>query len=153
LDRFCPSDFHTLPLALTGIDFASFWFFSSGQSSVFRVNLRGGSITGPILGTTPDVMGSATAGPVMFMFPGTIALTPGTRYYLQLEAVSGSATVSCGNMGQSYAGGAGYIDGQPDAFRDFWFREGIIAVPEPTSWSALTLGASFLWWHRVRRRT
>jgi hypothetical protein len=134
---------------MPGIDFASFWFLQG--NSALHVNIRETSITGPILGTTPDVAGSAS-GPLTFFFPTTVQLTPGTLYYLELVPVNGGVTVSYGWSGQTYAGGVGYINGQPiTQGADFWFREGIVSVPEPTTFSLLILGACAGLWLRFRR--
>jgi hypothetical protein len=134
--------------ALSGIDFASFWFLTGGSD--FHVNIRSESVTGPVLGTTSDLVGAAP-GPLTFFFPNTIPLSPGTVYYLELVPAARSGTLSYGSDPQFYAGGTGYVDGQPGpANTDFWFREGIVSVPEPTSWALLALGAGVVLW---RRRT
>lgn len=135
--------------AMPGIDFASFWFLLG--NSPLHVNIRGNSITGPILSTTPDLM-PTTSGPLTFFFPTTVQLTPGTPYYLELVPVNGNATLSYGWSGQTYPGGIGYINGQPLApGADFWFREGVV-VPEPSTFALLVLGISALACSRFRRR-
>ncbi len=137
-----PSTGQSFTPALSGISFVRFMFDDGtpgdGQGATLYVNLRSQSIIGPILGTTaPVAMPDGFAGTANFLFPSTISLTPSTQYYLELVLTAGMTPWNVQNGPYDYPGGIGYAQGQPHPGVDYWFREGIYVVPEP---SAVALG-------------
>lgn len=72
---------------------ASLWMNQANDADV-TVEIRSGSISGPVLGTT--TITSRTAGKVSASFSTPIAVTPGSTYYIKTYMNSGSAgTVQC----------------------------------------------------------
>lgn len=119
---------------LAGIDFVRLKFddgaVGDGQGATLYLNLRSGSIGGTILGSTVLVnMPDGFTGTQTFFFPGTVGLTPGTTYYLELAVQSAfNWHVDAGPY--NYVGGEAFANGNPWPAADYWFREGIL-VPEP----------------------
>jgi len=138
--------------SFSSIDFAEFYLAGgSGASGAIQVNLFSGSITGTILGTSATVEYTGTPGFYDFLFPSSITLSPGTKYYLQVAALGGSG-VGANITFQQYIGGDAIYNGTAHTDRDFWFREGVITnVPEPSS-TALFLVAAGLFFGQIRKR-
>jgi hypothetical protein len=112
------------------------------------VNLRSGSITGPILASTepvgmPDNYGGATT----FIFSNPVPVVPGTMLYFQPVVQSGDAWGIYHDRHYDYSGGTAFARGQPSLDYDLWFREGIY-IPEPSSRSLLLIGASLVFYFR-----
>jgi hypothetical protein len=108
------------------------------------VNLRSGSITGPILASTqpvgmPDNYGGATT----FIFANPVSVVPGTMLYFQPVVQSGDAWGIYHDRRYNYSGGTAFFAGQADLDFDLWFREGII-VPEPSLTLLLLSGAALM---------
>lgn len=116
---------------------------SNGLGATIYLNLRSGSIAGPILGTTtPAILADGFSGVVSFFFAGTVTLAPGNGYYCEPIVQSGDLwNIDAGEYG--YPNGSVFADGLPATGSDIWFREGVI-VPEPASVSLLSVAASFL---------
>jgi len=143
---------------LSSIDFVFLqiddYNWNNGTGAVVFVKLFSGSLTnGTLLGATtplslPDGWGATVGGygETNFFFPTSIALTPGTQYFLRPILQSGDEGFFVGSDYLGYNGGEGYINGPPGSEgQDLWFREGIIAVPEPSSvWLAWFGGAAWL---------
>lgn len=136
---------------LDSIGFVELQFFNTSGSTV-AVNVRSGSITGPILGTSLSIFfPNNSPGVSDFLFSNPIALTPGTKYWFEPVVVSGlppgiDATIV------PYAGGNIIISGTDRSGLNLWFGEGIIAsVPEPSSVALLLVGG-ILYWHRRQQR-
>lgn len=107
------------------------------------MNLRSGSISGPILGTTvPVVLTNGFAGSMNFFLAAPIQVTPATTYYMETVVQSGDSW-GARTLGDVYSGGVFYGGGGPATGNDLWFREGIV-VPEPTSASFLLIGSMAL---------
>ena len=118
---------------LPGVDFIRFFTSDSsvnGLGATLYVNLRSGSITGPIMSsTTPVFLPDGFTGRTNFVFPSQVALTVGDTYYLQPVVQSGDLwQVMAGHF--NYTGGAEFGNGLPSPNFDLWFREGIV-IPEP----------------------
>jgi len=127
--------------SLNGIGFVRLNVFdenrNNGLGATIYVNLRSGSITGPIVDSTapvtlPDNFGlPLNTGFVTFRFSAEVPLQPGTKYFLQ-------PVVQAGDSWGIFAGTFGYDRGELYAFgsssptTDYWFREGVI-VPEPST--------------------
>jgi hypothetical protein len=127
-----------------------------GSGSQLVVNLRQGSISGAIIGTTAPVGASGDTngwGPTTFLFPLPIAVVPGTQYFFQPVDQIGSDTLNIAIGFYNYAGGTMYNLDAPSSSLDLWFTEGIV-VPEPGTIVLLALGSGMVAWHvRRRRRT
>jgi hypothetical protein len=113
------------------------------------INLYAASITGPIIGSAATItLASQFSGPVDFLFPTPVSVSPGTFYYFQPMVQSGSAGWGTSvASGYNYAGGNAFANGVSDPNTDFWFREGIV-VPEPGAWALLLVGCGVLAWRR-----
>jgi hypothetical protein len=118
----------------------------AGSGTGVYLNLRSGSITGPILGSTDPVflLNGWLAGYVTFTFPTVVPVTPGVTYYFQPVVQSGEWTVGAYNPSYNYPGGSLILRGVPNPASDLLFREGII-VPEPSSASFLLLAGCAVW--------
>jgi hypothetical protein len=110
------------------------------------VNLRAGSPTGPVLGTTSRLTLHSFYGPVTFLFDTPIGVTPGTTYYLEpVATVSGGSLLNASQF-YNYPGGMIFSsNGTPSPTWDLWFREGIV-VPEPATVSLTLVAGSLLLW-------
>lgn len=112
----------------------------SPQSSVY-VNLLSDSITGTVIATSSTIDFSGPSGYTNFFFPNPISLAPGTTYYLQPVASSGSPLTQAGIP--SYANGTLFMSGLPVVNDNLWFREGIV-VPEPSTFGCAIVGFAIL---------
>jgi hypothetical protein len=116
------------------------------------VNLWSGSISnGTLLSSTDPVFISDGAFNLVtnFVFSTPASVTLGTTYYLQPYLQSGDTSVTVMGGAFNYPGGTLYWDGAPDPNgNDLWFREGVIAVPEPGVLSLFGLGGLGFLWHR-----
>jgi hypothetical protein len=112
------------------------------------VNLRSNSVTGPILGSSAGVfLPDQFFGTTNFFFTTPINVASGTTYYFQPVIQSGDSVGSY-VTDTSYAGTA-YALGAPVFNHELWFREGILAVPEPSPvWLAWLGGAVWLFARR-----
>jgi len=125
---------------------------NDGLGATVYVNIRSGSISGAIIGSTdPVAMPNNFAGTATFLLPSAVTLTPGTAYYFEPEPVQqsgGTWNIVAGPY--NYPGGIVFSGGFPATGSDLWFREGII-VPEPSS-AALMLLAAGTWLRSGRIR-
>jgi len=129
----------------------------SGNPANVQVNIRAGSITGTILGSSTATVppGTNTGGGTKltdFSFATPIALTPGSTYVIETfqtapiiitpPSQSNINYLWCGGpIGSStYPNGDAYISGKLQTGFDFAFQEGINSVPEPTSLVLVALG-------------
>jgi hypothetical protein len=120
------------------------------------VNLRSGSITGAIIGTTGpvDMPNSTNIGPGFFstcFFPATVPLTPGVQYFFQPVDTLNNNSVGIELGTFNYSGGQMYSGSSTLLDFDLWFTEGIV-VPEPGTVAVLALGSGMMAWHVRRRR-
>jgi hypothetical protein len=121
---------------LPGINFIKLNFDdqnpNDGLGATLHLNLRSDSISGPILGTTASVtMTNGFTGVIAFFFPNTLSVTPGTTYYFDLGLESGGPWNTIFEP-HTYSGGEAFVQGQPYPGGDYWFREGLYVVPEPS---------------------
>lgn len=78
--------------------------------------------------------GLGIAGITNFFFSTPITLTPGQTYYLQPVVLSGDDPWDIIVLtDDAYSNGQLFSNGLPGATIDFWFREGIVSVPEPST--------------------
>ena len=139
---------------LAGVDFVKFMLIdgnpTDGLGTTISVNLRSGSISGPVLGSTaPVTTPDGFHGAATFLFPAEVPVSPGTQYYFEVVPQSGGSMNIFGTS-YSYSGGVSYANGHPRPGSVLWFCEGII-VPEPSSAAFLLVAAGTLWLLRRRR--
>jgi hypothetical protein len=136
---------------LDAVGFIELQLFDSAAATTIDVNIRSGSITGAILGTSlPTTMPGNSSGIFDFLFSNPVTLTPGTKYYFEPVMVGGGSSVGADITFVQYTGGDAIYGGTAFNNQDLWFREGVVtAVPEPAS-GALLVVAGLLFW-RGRR--
>ena len=114
-------------------------------NSVGGVNIRIGSISGAIIGTSlATVDATLPPGPAVlrFNFASVVPLVPENIYVIELFLVSGGYGPVFSDT-DTYTRGRAIAFGNPLSSRDLWFREGILAaqpVPEPTTMLLLSAG-------------
>jgi hypothetical protein len=143
--------------SLSAIEFVSLYLFDgdfeNALGGTVLVNLRSDSITGTILSSTaPVFIPDGFFGTTNFSFNTTVAINPGTIYYLEPVIQSGNPDIGSYITDASYTGGSEIYQGSPISDRNLWFQEGIIAVPEPSS-ALLALFGSGAWFFIRRQRT
>jgi len=143
----------------SSVGFVRFWLYdanpNNGLGASVYVNLRGDSITGPIIDSTasiflPDKFGdNGSNGYVNFFFTTPVTVTPGVTYYFQPMVQSGGDLwIAAGSISYNYPGGSSYAHGVANA-QDLWFREGIV-VPEPSAVSLLIGSGVWFYVHRKK---
>jgi hypothetical protein len=123
------------------------------------VQIRSGSISGPILGTSALVTTNAgpigsSPLPIPFSFPELVHLTVGGQFVIAVIPGNGESSGLVGSSGgpfSSYAGGDQILGEIAQPGNDLWFDEGS-DVPEPSTCLLLFLGCSFVLGVRQRRR-
>ena len=137
--------------ALASVGFVQFEFLDDyaggGVGATLYVNLLAGSISGTVLDSTAPVFMpyGFYFGITNFFFATSVAVTPGTTYYLQPVLQSGDSTCYIIGGLYNYPGGTSFFDGAPDPDGyDLWFREGVL-VPEPASSLLVLLGIAAIW--------
>jgi hypothetical protein len=139
---------------LDSIGFIQLQLNDGTTPSTIAINIRSGSITGSLLGTSmPTTLPNNSGGTFDFLFGTPITLTPGTQYYFEPVVVSGGFAVSEITFIQ-YTGGDLIQSGIARTDRDLWFREGIVTnVPEPSSAALLVMGCTIIFCrHRLKWR-
>jgi hypothetical protein len=147
---------------LSAIDFVSLEFEDAPGNgtagATVDVNLYTGSPypqIATLLGTSAAVYmpngfnnsGLFFAGIATFDFSTLIALTPGQAYYLEPVVLSGDNPWDIVTIGNTYPNGRVFEDGI-GLNSDFWFQEGILAVPEPAIYALFGLGILVLAYKR-----
>jgi hypothetical protein len=118
------------------------------------VNLLANSITGTALeSTTPVSMPDGASDYVAtFLFATPVSVTPGTTYYFQPVVVQPGSDdpweiISAVHF--NYLGGTFFVNGSPQIdHTDAWFREGVIAAPEPSCALLALLGVTGFYFYR-----
>jgi xanthosine utilization system XapX-like protein len=135
---------------------------NGNSGATVYVNLWTGSPnvnSATLLGSTTPVFmpdgfvnsGLGVAGITNFYFSAAIVLTAGQTYYLQPVVQSGDnpwAVVTIGNTypnGQLFASGAGFNT-------DMWFREGVMAAPEPATLALVGFGGILVYTFKRRSK-
>jgi hypothetical protein len=120
-----------------------------------HVRIHEQSITGNVIGESLQLLVTSdhpsTGNPVLahFSFPNSVPLVPGQTYVLEIPGTSfWEWGVVVGPS--SYEGGRAITLGPNEWFStdDLWFREGVVAVPEPNIWQ---LAASALLFVTLKR--
>lgn len=140
---------------LSAVGFVQFSIFTvndnNGAGVVFAVNLRQGSYNGPVVSSTTPVV--IVRGPIQtgtFYFPDNISVTAGQSYFFETVLLSAGNLAIGYKSTSTYLGGELWSNGSADPQVDLWFREGIVAVPEPGVVGLLVLGIGALFWQRRR---
>lgn len=141
--------------SLSSVGFVQFYFSDSDPNranetvSVY-VDLFSGSLTNGNLVSTTDTLSLSGNffGETNFLFSTPAAVVSGTTYYFQVVAQSGIGEVI--GAGSDYANGTAFFQGMAQPGSDLWFREGVIAVPEPSVSLLAVLGIAGLYFHRRR---
>ncbi len=129
----------------------------NGLGATLDVRLRQGTITGAVIGTSASVVlpsnfdTSFGGTPVLFRFSTPISLIPNSLYTFELRTISGDNLIVLWKNPGTYGGGAAFVSGTATA-GDLWFRQGLTAVPEPTSTLATLSLASAGMLYRFRHR-
>ncbi len=135
--------------SFSSMDVAAFYLNGVTTSSEIEVNLRSGSISGTILGTSaPLTIGSSDSGVFYFLFSDPITLSPGTQYFLQPVAVTGVADANLIDAANS--SGSAIYGGVTHSGFNFWFQEGITAIPEPSPVALGGMIAALVSWRYYR---
>jgi hypothetical protein len=122
------------------------------------VNIRAGTISGPLVGTSQVVtLPAGFTGPggalTEFDFSSTVPLVPGTVFVIEVVHASGDdwgvGTCNSFGCGNTYPPGRQILLGVPQSGSDLWFAEGT-AVPEPSTWLLLASGLAGIGFARKR---
>ena len=141
---------------LGGLDFVEAVFFAregSDATATIQVFVRDGSITGPVVGfSIPVTFLASTLGSIhRFDFPSTVPLTPGQTYVMHLFQDTPQNYSIGADTAMAYTSGQMIRSGVPFDGYDLWFREGVVVVPEPSSFALAFLGVGLLsgvFWRR-----
>ena len=124
---------------LNALDVVEVFIGPRDPTTVAVVNIRPGSITGPIIGTSVPTGPVPNSQIVHFDFPSTVPLVPGDLYVYEVSILSGSFLFVTGP--DTYAGGRAIMFGVPQPNLDSSFREGPASpIPEPTTLLLLGFG-------------
>lgn len=153
---------------LNSIGFIQLQFFdpqgNGNNGATVYVNLWAGSPNvnyATLLGSTsPVYMPNGfwtddffSSGVTNFYFSTPISLTVGTTYYFQPVVLSGDNPWEVVVLTNVYANGELFSHGaylQPGS--DFWFREGIVATPEPPALALAGLGSLLIYAFKRRSK-
>lgn len=146
--------------AMPSMNFADLFTLDLDDTSslgvTLLVNIRSGTITGPVVGTSDFVtLSSGFIGVTGFFFSTPVPLTPGSLYVLEAVVVSGEDW-AVGRTDETpldtYSPGRPIIlgDPEPDGTADLWFRQG--TIPEPSTLALWGMALPALAAVRRRRR-
>jgi hypothetical protein len=125
-------------------------FTGAPTGAELYVNIRSGTITGPILGTSLVVPGPQF-GPTEFDFLSQVPLVPGDLFVIEVVSSGMDSSISSsGGPFSTYPGGDQILQGVPQPNNDLWFVEGL-AVAEPGSIVLFGLSMLALLGYRWRR--
>jgi PEP-CTERM motif len=128
-------------------------YVASLTAGTLNVTVRGNSPSGPILGSSDSLtFVDAFSGVADFIFSAPVSVTSGVTYYFQPVSLSGTWSWGLLSSIYSYPDGTAFFNGVASPNNDFWFREGIVVVPEPSSATLILCGAGFLGWSLRRKR-
>ncbi len=141
--------------SLSAVGFVQFQFDNTSGSlgATVYVKLLENSITGNVVAASnPVFIRSHFLGTTNFFFTSNVSIQAGVEYFF-LPVLQSGDNVNLLSDFYNYTGGAAYYSGIPRTDgRDFWFREGIVVVPEPATGSLLLVGAAAAMMLQQRRR-
>jgi Polyglycine hydrolase-like, structural repeat len=115
---------------LDALDVVEIFIGPRNPDTVAVVNIRIGSITGPIIGTSLPT-GPVPGSPIVhFDFPSTVPLVPGDLYVYEVSILSGGFNFCTGP--NTYPGGRAIMFGVPHPNIDSFFRLGVSSDVPPT---------------------
>lgn len=99
---------------------------TTGESAL-RVNIREGSIDGPVVGSSEVQLAPDFTDMAQFTFRRPLHINPGSFYYIDLELLYGTAYVAISFEGGGYPQGLLYIDeyNTPTDNSDMVFQTGV----------------------------
>ncbi|HEY6945734.1 MAG TPA: hypothetical protein VI431_11395 [Candidatus Acidoferrum sp.] len=111
---------------LTSLNFVNLLLLTDNGGATVEVNIRLGSISGPILGTSqPTVIPFSIAPSVSsFRFSTPVTLIAGDLYVIEPFVVCGHTLIGS-TQTNNYAGGNQILRGIAQTNNDLWFQEGI----------------------------
>jgi hypothetical protein len=119
-------------------------FAGNSLGATLFVNLRTGTIGGPVASSTdPVLLPDGFFGTVNFFFATPVPVTPGTTYFFQPVVQAGDSWIVDGGA-FNYPGGTAWVGGSSIPGSDYWFREGFV-VPEPSSCLLMLVGCAMVW--------
>jgi hypothetical protein len=123
---------------LTSLNFVD--LLAEDGSATVEVNIRLGSISGTILGTSQPTVVPFSLAPMeySFSFATPVTLIPGDLYVLQPFLISGDTLITSTNT-NNYPGGNQILAGIDQPNNDLWFEEGI-STREPGTLLLLVTG-------------
>jgi hypothetical protein len=108
---------------LDALDVVEIFIGPRNPDTVAVVNIRIGSITGPIIGTSLPT-GPVPGSPIVhFDFPSRVPLVPGDLYVYEVSTLSGGFSFCTGP--NTYPGGRAIVFGVPRPDVDSFFRLGV----------------------------
>ena len=108
---------------LDALDVVEVFIGPRDPATVAVVNIRIGSITGPIIGTSLPTGPTPGSQIVHFDFPSAVPLVPGDLYVYEVSFLSGGFAFVTGP--NTYPGGRAIMSGVPQPDLDSSFREGL----------------------------
>src|SRR5665213_1225254 len=92
-----------------------------------------------------------STGVTNFYFSTPVTLTAGQTYYLQPVVLSGDNPWPIVTIGDTYPNGQVFEDGE--GFNtDFWFRQGVVSVPEPSALALIGLSSLLVFGFKRRSK-
>jgi hypothetical protein len=113
---------------------------TSEGSATVEIDIRSGSILGPIVGTSAPtaIPFSLTSSVSAFNFSELVTLIPGDLYVIEPVSLSGDVLIASSDT-NNYPGGTQILGGVAQPDNDLWFQEGI-ETPEPGALPLLGAG-------------
>ena len=108
-------------------------FSTYGAGYSLTVNIRSYTITGTILGTVIATVPLTPPTLLHIDFPGTIPVTPGSQYVIELQESALSMRWYIVTPGGNYTGGHAITNGAPDPDGDYIFQTYAATGPTATS--------------------
>ena len=121
---------------------AAYLFATYGASYTLTVSIRSGTISGPLIGSTTATVPLTAYALFHVDFPGTIPLTPGGHYVIELNESVRSMHWFIVDPGGGYLGGSAITNGVPDPNGDYIFQTYTTPGLTPTTLSISFVPAS-----------
>jgi hypothetical protein len=96
--------------SLSSMDMVRLALHTYEEEASLRINIRVDSMYGRIIGTSETYLPPGFTGMARFMFASPVPLNPDSNYVIDLELLSGSASIASGFEGGGYSQGLMYIN-------------------------------------------